>query len=181
MKKLNIDECNTAELRAEYLFNWSAEKRGRITQLSMLMTGKPTLLSHYKSGSVKISDDVWEKMKAAIKSLTDKPLSDMFEKADAAIVEHIDSRNSYFVAEFDEWIKNDGDMKIRLANVIYAHNYINNGDDTNYKSVEFKRQTSLLSSAPMVMLDRIKNVMDKIDELVANNSVFVIAARFPVK
>ncbi len=74
------------------------------------------------------------------------------------------------------WLENETVVKLRLANVIYSHNFANkNNKSVDYYKTPFTNyyKSMLISSDAF---NKMKSVMKKVDELIQSNHRFVFAA-----
>lgn len=76
-----------------------------------------------------------------------------------------------------KWLVNDRSRKMRLANVIYVHNFVD-GKDKDYTSTPF---TSIIKSIEqnkftITNFDQVESIMNKVDDMINSNHPFAIAA-----
>jgi len=81
------------------------------------------------------------------------------------------------VSAVNTWLGNDRARKLRLANVIYVHNFVK-GQDKDYTSSYFSTVIKQIEQGNFVVtnFDRVEAIMTKVDKMIADNHPFAVAA-----
>lgn len=154
--------------RAEILSTWCNSERGRSSKLSVKLTGKPYNISHYKSGKINISDELWKKMIEAMK-LIENSGNDTGE---------ISSKKSLFLQSIDIWLSKNTMCKLRLANVVYVHNFLEHKDYSLTPFTDIIENTCSLSEDEA---EKINDVIMHVNKMIENKSPFAVAASLSPK
>ena len=81
------------------------------------------------------------------------------------------------VSAVNTWLENDRTRKLRLANVIYVHNFVK-GQDKDYTSSYFSTVIKQIEQGNFVVtnFDRIEAIMVKVNKMIDDNHPFAVAA-----
>ena len=81
------------------------------------------------------------------------------------------------VSAVNEWLKSDRSRKVRLANVIYVHNFVKS-QDKDYRSSYFSTVIKQIEKGNFVVtnFDRIEAIMAKVNKMIDDNHPFAVAA-----
>lgn len=191
------------EERNTKLREWCNAKTGRGSKLAAHVfahtRSKANSLSHYKYGRHRISDTFWTTILEGIAKVesidgTDTPTelktTELFKEepkqvtSESSVIEKQikklqDSTKSNLVRQYNEWVNTDKVRKLRLANVVYAHNFSLPGTEINYTQNTFNNIVAKLLSENKINdehIERVHATIKKVNELIENNSPFAIAA-----
>ena len=205
LNKSKLESNNTkfaSEERNTHLREWCNAKPGRGTKLAAHVfahtRSKANSLSHYKYGRHRITDTLWATILEGIAAVeqidgvevpTEMKTTDLFTekpkevKSEATVIEKQikkleDSTKSNLVRQYNEWVKTDKVRKLRLANVVFAHNFSLPGREIDYTKNVFNNLIRLLMANEITdtNIERVNQTIKKVNILIANNSPFAIAA-----
>lgn len=156
------------------LNNWCYARQGRDSELRLKVFGnKKTSLSHYKSGMINISDDLWKRLKNAMEAIEKE------EKGGALFSEEqSEPTEKSFKDIVNEWLSTNTIVKRRLANVAWAYNFTSFKDRSlaNLTTSQFTNEVKNMNSDKAYDQSRIQAIMTKVSDLIAQNHPLAISA-----
>lgn len=156
------------------LNNWCYARQGRDSELRLKVFGnKKTSLSHYKSGMIKISDDLWKRLKLAMEAIEKE------EKGGALFSEENQMPlEKSFKETVNEWLEVNTLVKRRLANVAWAYNFTSFKDRSlaNLTTTQFTNEVKNMNADKDYDQSRIQSIMNKVNDLIAQNHPLAISA-----